>query len=181
MDALRGVPLALLCLLPLVAYMSASPTGRPPLNVPVYLGLSLALLLPLLSRRSPPAVFAVVSLISFGQWLAEAQVLPANVAVLVALWSVAYRASFRWALAAMLVGELGVFLALVQWDTPTPGMFFSGSIFVVTVWLTGLYANTRRRYLESLEERARARRVRARPAGQDGGRRRARQDRQGAA
>ncbi|WP_456094109.1 sensor histidine kinase [Nonomuraea glycinis] len=155
MDALRGVPLALLCLLPLVAYMSASPTGRPPLNVPVYLGLSLALLLPLLSRRSPPAVFAVVSLISFGQWLAEAQVLPANAAVLVALWSVAYRASFRWALAAMLVGELGVFLALVQWDTPTPGMFFSGSIFVVTVWLTGLYANTRRRYLESLEERAR--------------------------
>ena len=107
MDALRGVPLALLCLLPLVAYMSASPTGRPPLNVPVYLGLSLALLLPLLSRRSPPAVFAVVSLISFGQWLAEAQVLPANVAVLVALWSVAYRASFRWALAARLVARAG--------------------------------------------------------------------------
>src|SRR5688572_27692258 len=106
MDALRVAPLALLCLLPLAAYLSTSSTD-PPFNVPAYLGLSLALLLPLLWRRRPPAVFAVVSLISFGQWLAQAEVVPANLAVLVALWSVAYRASFRWALAAMLVAELG--------------------------------------------------------------------------
>ncbi|MFC7589115.1 sensor histidine kinase [Nonomuraea antimicrobica] len=50
--------------------------------------------------------------------------------------------------------ELGVFLAVVNWLDATLGMFTSGSILVVTIWVTGLYANTRRRYLEGLEERA---------------------------
>ncbi len=153
MDALRVTPLALLCLLPIVPHVTGAPAG-PPLDVPRYLGLSVLLLLPLLWRGRPLIAFALVSAISFGQWVAQVDVVPANLAVLVALWAVAHRCSFRWALTAVLVAELGVFLALVQWDTPTFGMFFSGSIFVVTVWLAGLYANTRRRYLESLEERA---------------------------
>ncbi|WP_433438741.1 sensor histidine kinase [Nonomuraea sp. CA-141351] len=153
--ALRVAPLAALCALLAVPYATLQPSaGGTYLGVAGYLGLSAALLLPLLWRDRPVASFALVSLVSFGQWLAHAGPLPANLAVLIALWAVAYRCSFRWALAACLVAELGVFLALVNWDTPTFGMFFGGSIFVVTIWLTGLYANTRRRYLEGLEERA---------------------------
>ncbi|GAA3217746.1 sensor histidine kinase [Nonomuraea helvata] len=154
---LRVLPLAALCAILAIPYASMQPpvgSTSTHLSVAGYLALSAALLLPLLWRDRPIASFAVVSLVSFGQWVLQVAPLPANLAVLVALWAVAYRCSFRWALAACLVAELGVFLALVNWDTPTFGMFFSGSIFVVTIWLTGLYANTRRRYLEGLEERA---------------------------
>lgn len=149
MVALRVAPLAALCALLALPYGAINPAG-----VAGYLGLSAVLLAPLVWRSRPVASFAIVSLVSFVQWLAGLQPVPANLAVLVALWAVAYRCSFRWALAAGLVAELGIFLALVNWYTPTFGMFFSGSIFVVTIWLTGLYANTRRRYLEGLEERA---------------------------
>ncbi|MEU8247598.1 sensor histidine kinase [Nonomuraea sp. NPDC048916] len=147
MDALRVAPLAVLTVLTIWSSTSPGRVG--------YLLLSAALLAPLFwQRRHPPAVFAAVSLVSFGQWLAGVDPLPANLAVLVALWSVTYSCSFPWTLAAALVSELGVFLVLVHWDTISFSMFFSGSIFVVTVWLTGLYASTRRRYLEGLEERA---------------------------
>ncbi|MFG1942413.1 sensor histidine kinase [Nonomuraea sp. NPDC048826] len=154
-DALRVAPLVVLCLLPMVPYVYHEPSALGGF-LPGYAGLTAALLAPLLVWwRRPVAAFAGVALVSFGQWVAGVDVLPANLAVLVALWSVASRRAFRWALAALLVAELGVFLALVRWDTPTPGMFTTGSILVVTVWLAGLYASTRRRYLEGLEERAR--------------------------
>ncbi|MFC4114739.1 sensor histidine kinase [Nonomuraea zeae] len=153
--AFRVAPLAVLCLIIAVPYSSLGPPGSDAfLSLGGYLALSATLLVPLTWRDRPLVAFAVISLISFGQWLADFAPMPANLAVLIALWTVAYRCSIRWALAAGLVAELGTFLALVQWNTVTPGMFFSGSIFVVTVWLTGLYANTRRRYLEGLEERA---------------------------
>ncbi|MFB4265818.1 sensor histidine kinase [Nonomuraea sp. GTA35] len=152
---LRVGPLTLLCALTVVPYAStAPPDASVLLHLAGYLGLAAALIVPLWWRDRPLTSFAVVSLVSFGQWLAQVDLQPANIAVLVALWGVAYQCSFRWALAACLVAELGVFLALLNWELATFGMFFSGTIFVVTVWLTGLYANTRRRYLEGLEERA---------------------------
>ncbi|TMR95376.1 sensor histidine kinase [Nonomuraea basaltis] len=152
---LRVAPLAALCAILALPFATGSqPAASLDMGLAGYLGLSAALLAPLLWRDRPLASFAVISLISFGQWLADVTLLPANLAVLIALWAVAYECSFRWAVAAGLVAELGIFLVLVNWDTPTLGMFFSGSIFVVTIWLTGLYANTRRRYLEGLEERA---------------------------
>ncbi|MFI7126542.1 sensor histidine kinase [Nonomuraea sp. NPDC050153] len=155
-SVLRVAPLAALCVILAFPYaaMPSTVDAGPHLGVAGYLALSAVLLLPLLWRDRPIAAFAVIALISFGQWLAGVSPLAANLAVLIALWAVAYGRSFRWALAAGLVTELGVFMALARWDTPTLGMFFSGSIFVVTIWLTGLYANTRRRYLEGLEERA---------------------------
>ncbi|TYB67186.1 sensor histidine kinase [Nonomuraea sp. PA05] len=152
---LRVGPLGALCALLAVPYAAMTPpSGDVHLHVAAYLGLAAALIVPLWWRDRPLVSFAVVSLVSFGQWLAEVDLQPANLAVLVALWAVAYQCTFRWALAACLVAELGVFLALLNWEIATFGMFFSGSIFVVTIWLTGLYANTRRRYLEGLEERA---------------------------
>ncbi|WP_455566451.1 sensor histidine kinase [Nonomuraea spiralis] len=154
-SVLRVAPLALLSLLLAIPYASLNPSeGSRYLGVAGYIALSALLLLPLLWRSRPLAAFAVVSLVSFGQWLAHVDPMPANLAVMVALWTVASECAFRWALAAGLVAELGIFLALVNWSVATFGMFFSGSIFVVTIWLAGLYANTRRRYLEGLEERA---------------------------
>ncbi|MGP3914685.1 sensor histidine kinase [Nonomuraea sp. 10N515B] len=153
--ALRVAPLAALCAILAVPFATnTSPGGGQYVGLASYVGLSVLLLVPLLWPGWPLAAFAAISLVCFGQWLADVDLLPANLSVLVALWAVAYRCSFRWALAAGLVAELGMFMALVSWDAPTFGMFFSGSIFVVTIWLTGLYANTRRRYLEGLEERA---------------------------
>ncbi|GGS94939.1 two-component sensor histidine kinase [Nonomuraea spiralis] len=155
MSVLRVAPLALFSLLLAIPYASLNPPeGSRYLGVAGYVALSVLLLLPLLWRSRPLAAYAVVSLVSFGQWLAHVDPMPANLAVMVALWTVASECAFRWALAAGLVAELGIFLALVNWSVATFGMFFSGSIFVVTIWLAGLYANTRRRYLEGLEERA---------------------------
>src|SRR5688500_1037011 len=134
MDALRVAPLALLCLVPIVPYLTYAPEGSlPPLDAPVYAVLTLALLLPLLWRHRPLTAFAVVSLVSFAQWVAQVEVVPANLSVLVALWAVVYQCAFRWALAALAVAELGVFLALEQWDTPTLGMFTTSTIFVMAL------------------------------------------------
>ena len=154
-NALWASPLALFCLLSAFAVRGAgtSDGGAVP-GLGGYLGLSALLLLPLLWRHRPVASFAAVALVSFGQWLAGLAPMPANLAVLVALYAVACRCRFRWALAACLVAELGIAMVMINWDDPSLGLFFSSSIFVVTIWLTGLYAGTRRRYLESLEERA---------------------------
>ncbi|MGI5269636.1 sensor histidine kinase [Nonomuraea sp. CA-218870] len=151
MDALRVAPVAVLCLLPAAPRAFDEPAG-----LAGHVALTLVLLAPLMVWwRRPVLAFCGVALVSFGQWAAGVEVVPANLAVLVALWAVAARCSLRWSSAAVLVTELGVLLALVRWDTPTLGMFTTGSILVVTVWLAGLYASTRRRYLEGLEERAR--------------------------
>ncbi len=143
-----------LCVLGSLAYTDPTlPEGMP--GLPAYVVLSAALLTPLLWRRGRPrAVFAVVSLVSFAQWLTGMTMVPANIAVLVAMFGVAARCTLPWAVAALLVAELGVFLALTRFEPASLGEFSTGSIFVVTVWITGLYAKTRRRYLESLEERA---------------------------
>ncbi|MBN6055939.1 sensor histidine kinase [Nonomuraea sp. RK-328] len=156
MDALRGAPLAVLALVTARPSATGTVTGAgAPLHLAGYLALSALLIVPLLwQRRRPLETFAAVSLVSFGQWALGFNPVPANLSVLVALWSVAYGCAFRWALAAGLIAELGVYLVLVHWHAVSFSMFFSGSIFVVTTWLTGLYANTRRRFLEGLEERA---------------------------
>ncbi|MEU7001374.1 sensor histidine kinase [Nonomuraea sp. NPDC046570] len=120
-----------------------------------YVIISAALLVPLFWRNTyPRLVFAAISLISFGQWVVGGDPFVANFAVLIALFAVASHGALPWAVAAGAVAELGIFLALVRWNNATLGMFFSGTFFVVTVWVTGIYAKTRRRYLEGLEERA---------------------------
>jgi signal transduction histidine kinase len=53
------------------------------------------------------------------------------------------------------VAELGLLLSFGQITVnPDLASFASASVFVVAIWITGIYSNTRRRYLESLEERA---------------------------
>ncbi|MFC4589299.1 sensor histidine kinase [Sphaerisporangium corydalis] len=155
-NALIMVPLAIMCLIPVRNYAQDNHLpGAIHLGIPGYLLLSTLLLAPLAWRRSRPVhVFAAVSLVSFVQWLAPVEPVPANVAVLVAMYGVATRCTLRWALAAGAVAELGVCLALIRWSELNFLAFASGSLFTVVTWISGIYANTRQRYLESLEERA---------------------------
>ncbi|MFI6480043.1 sensor histidine kinase [Nonomuraea sp. NPDC050663] len=157
-DAIKLSPLLFICLMYLESYTAMQGFAPQPgtyVGAIGYLALTAALITPLVWRRDRyRLVFTIVSLLCFAQWLAQVPILPANFAVIVALYSMALRDTFRWALAAMLVAELGVFLGLSQWDRVTFSQFFSFSILVVTVWLAGLYSSTRRRYVEGLEERA---------------------------
>ncbi|MFI7532874.1 sensor histidine kinase [Streptosporangium sp. NPDC049376] len=106
-------------------------------------------------RRHPLGVFAAVSLGSFLQWLAGVDPLAFNVSVLIAMYAVAARRLLRWAVAAGLVAELGLALSFGRLVTyPDFVSWASLSVFVVAIWIAGIYANTRRRYLLSLEERA---------------------------
>ncbi|WP_242676480.1 sensor histidine kinase [Streptosporangium minutum] len=156
-DALWLAPFMLACLGTL--FMIFFSPGGHQSGLPgfwAYLVIGLVLVGPLFWRRSRPlAVFAIVSVVSFGQWLAGVDPLPFNVAVLIAMYAVASLRSFRWAVAAGLVAELGLALSFGRMTTdPDPATFASASVFVVAIWIAGIYANTRRRYLESLEERA---------------------------
>ncbi|MFJ2031298.1 sensor histidine kinase [Streptosporangium sp. NPDC087985] len=155
-DALWLAPFALACLgMLLVLALRPDPHRSGP-ALWGYLVLGLLLVVPLFWRRSRPlTVFAIVSVTSFGQWLSGTEPAPFNVAVLIAMYAVASLCSLRWAVAAGLVAELGLALSFGQLTTvPDPVSFASASVFVVAIWIAGIYANTRRRYLESLEERA---------------------------
>lgn len=155
-DGLAIAPLVLLCAMAMPAYIGSPPPGGRPPGVWGYVLLSAALVIPLAWRRARPVpMFAVVALVCFCQWLLGIQPVPANIAVLVAMYGVAARCALRWAVAAGAVVELGLILALVRWEVAVePLAVFSGTFFVLSPWIAGIYANTRRRYLESLEERA---------------------------
>ncbi|WP_432931130.1 sensor histidine kinase [Microbispora sp. CA-135349] len=154
-DALTVSPLALLSLITIEAFSRTGSLGARQVGVPGLLLLSAALIVPLTWRRDHPReVFAVVAAVSFVQWLLDVVVLPANIAVLVAVYGVASRCTLRWALAAGAVAELGLLLAMLRWSPAPAQAWPSSSAFVVAVWIAGIYANTRRRYVESLVERA---------------------------
>ncbi|WP_256862609.1 sensor histidine kinase [Microbispora sp. GKU 823] len=154
-DALTVSPLALLSLITVEAFSRAGSFGARQVGVPGLLLLSAVLIVPLIWRRDHPReVFAVVAAVSFVQWLLDVIVLPANIAVLVAVYGVASRCTLRWALAAGAVAEFGLLLAMLRWSNDTGRAWPSSSAFIVAVWIAGIYANTRRRYVEGLVERA---------------------------
>jgi len=120
--------------------------------------LVLALLLPLaLRRRWPVGVFSWIAGLSFLQWLLDLTIIPANMGVLVALYTVAANCSFRWALAAGLVGELGAVMAAWRYTVHPADRKYTVvmlSAVVAGIWILGVYISTRRAYMRSLEERA---------------------------
>ncbi|GLX01282.1 sensor histidine kinase [Microtetraspora sp. NBRC 16547] len=155
-DTLALTPLVLLSLLSSVA-MSGVPRGPELYGIgPVgALLLSALLLTPLIWRRKYPlAVFAIVALVCFVQWLAHIDILPSDMAVLAAMYTVAARRPLKWAIAAFVVTELGLFLAFVRQGDQALTAWPTSSVFVVAIWVTGIYVNMRQRYVESLLERA---------------------------
>lgn len=154
LDVLTVSPLWLISVIT-VRFYSDPPSGFMHVGVAGLLPLTIALLLPLAWRRNHPReVFAIIALICFGQWLANIAIMPANLAVLVAMYSVAARSTTGWAVAAALVTEFGLLLAMVRWGDAIAAPFVTMSVFVVTIWISGIYSNMRRRYVESLVERA---------------------------
>ncbi|MFJ8045475.1 sensor histidine kinase [Kitasatospora sp. NPDC096147] len=141
--------------LPALLLLNAA-TTRGPQALPLEVALTAALSLPLLwRRRSPLPVFGAVAAAAGLQWLADVQ-LPADVALLIALYTAAAHTGRRTALLAAAVVEVGALLACLRWAPAgaflTP--FVAVTAMVVAATALGLNVRTNRAYLGVLEERA---------------------------
>ncbi|GLY85021.1 sensor histidine kinase [Actinoallomurus iriomotensis] len=119
--------------------------------------LQIALLVPLIwRRRTPFTAFSVVAALAFAQWLGGVLLSTGDVAVLIALYSVAAHSTLRRLLVAAGIVELGVALATVQWAPPghLQKVFVLLSGMTTAAAVIGLNMRTRRAYLASVEDRA---------------------------
>jgi signal transduction histidine kinase len=116
---------------------------------------TVALALPLLWRRRwPVAVFALIAVIAFAQWLADVLAF-GDAALLVALYGVAVSQPRRVALAAAAVVALGVVLANLRWAPGNGLRGFLGLCGLATAaYVLGTSTRTRRALVASLHERA---------------------------
>ncbi|MFC5753873.1 sensor histidine kinase [Actinomadura rugatobispora] len=150
-DAFLAAPLAFYSLSGLVFDTTAMPK-------PEYVVWCAGLLAPLVLRRTyPRAAFAFICLVSFAQVVVKVIPMTPNLALLMGLYTIAAGPSFRWGVAAALVTELGVFVAVFRyvggWGDQRYGLALM-SVIVAGVWLLGLHMRTRRAYLRSVELRA---------------------------
>jgi signal transduction histidine kinase len=116
---------------------------------------TIALLLPLLwRRRRPVAVFAVIAVIAFVQWLADVRAF-GDAALLFALYSVAVSQPRRVTLIAAAVVEVGVVLAIARFSQGDAlRAFVALSGLATAAGVLGTSTRTRRALLASLHERA---------------------------
>jgi signal transduction histidine kinase len=125
-------------------------------ELPEAVALTAALALPLLwRRRAPLMVFCAVAAAAFVQWLMDVQ-LPADIALLVALYTLAANSGRRRTLVAGAVVEAGVLLACLRWaaEGAFPTMFVAATAMVVAAAVLGVNVRTKGVYLAALEERA---------------------------
>ncbi|SDP93742.1 Signal transduction histidine kinase [Lentzea jiangxiensis] len=131
-------------------------TTWPPAELPVAAALTAALALPLLwRRRAPLAVFGVVATAALVQWLVDVQ-LPADVALLVALHTVAAKSGRRVTLVAATVVEIGAVLACLRWASEGAFLapFAALTAMVVAAAVLGVNDRATRAYLEAVRGRA---------------------------
>src|SRR5699024_6649754 len=128
------------------------------ISVPLHLAITFALLLPLALRRTfPAAVFTVVAAVAAVQLALGLGLILADFAAVVAMYTVAARCRWTWALTALGVVDAARALTLAPspyahrgaWDA-----FPTYAVLTLLVWLTGLYMQVRRRYSLRLAERA---------------------------
>jgi signal transduction histidine kinase len=119
------------------------------------LAFSAALIAPLLWRRTHPrAVFAAIAAIAFAQWLADIRAF-GDVALLVALYSVAVAESTTTTVIAAAVLEIGIVLATVRWGIAQPVKAWIGlSGLATAAGVLGMSMRSRRALVDSLHERA---------------------------
>lgn len=122
-----------------------------------------ALLVPLIWRnRYPLQVFAAIALIATFQVLVGLPPVPADLAIVLAMYAVVRHCSLPWAIAAGVVTEIGVVFSALAWHLPERVLniipIFSSAQFstpttisstvavmlaVGTVWFAGFYAAAR--------------------------------------
>jgi signal transduction histidine kinase len=120
------------------------------------LSFTFLLAVPLVARRRfPLVVFVIVAWVAFAQWLFNLQ-LVADLALPIALFTVADERPRRAAIGAAAVLEAGAVLATLRWSTRDSSLrtflFLSG--LVVAALIAGAYLRARRVYVASLLERA---------------------------
>jgi signal transduction histidine kinase len=116
---------------------------------------TVALVVPLLwRRRAPFGAFCVIAAVAFAHWWADLN-LSADVALLVAIYTVAVQEPRGRLIAACLILELGIVLAVARWadQAELPAIVLLTGMATAAVVL-GLNVRTRRAYLAALEERA---------------------------
>lgn len=122
----------------------------------VFWGFMLGLVLPLAWRRKAPGpVFLTVALVALAQWSVHL-LLPGDLALLIAFYTVAAYESWQRIVAAAAVLEIGAVLAATRFAPPGAAgwtwVFISG--MVTAAGVIGYYVRTRRAYLAALEDRA---------------------------
>ena len=115
-----------------------------------------ALIFPLVfRRRAPMTVFLVIAAVAFVQWLVAGPAL-ADVALLVALYTVALESEWPLVAAAAVILEAGVVMAVVRWNPAANDVrsfvFLTGLAF--TALLAGVVVRALRSQLDWLAERA---------------------------
>ncbi|RCH65709.1 sensor histidine kinase [Streptomyces sp. SDr-06] len=154
----RLSPLAVDALFAAAVFAGLSAMARRPLHDHVVLiaGFTAPMVLPLVwRRRAPFAVFLTMSAIALVQWFAD-QRLPADIALLIGLYTVAAHASRQRTWLASGVLEGGVLLAAVRWapDDRAAEVFIGMSAMVVAASVIGINMRGRRAAMALLEERA---------------------------
>jgi signal transduction histidine kinase len=120
------------------------------------LALDFALAIPLVWRRRwPLEAFAVIAALAFVQWLTRERMV-ADVALLVAFYTVAARSDLRRTVVAAVVLEAGVLLATLRWSAGHAAslVFVLLSGMTTAAFFIGTTMRTRRAYLASVEDRA---------------------------
>ena len=140
---------ALLLLVACLALPRRYSIGRPE-----YIIMQVALVVPLVwRRRAPTTVFSVIAAVAFIQWLATVP-LPADVALLVALFTLAVHATPQRAFAGATALEAGVIMASIRWvpagDADKSLVFLTG--LVAAALFIGMTLRTWRAYMDSLVE-----------------------------
>ncbi|MDP9868147.1 MULTISPECIES: sensor histidine kinase [Streptosporangium] len=141
-------------LLAAVIFLATLGPGQVPARgEPGPLLLQAALVVPLVwRRRAPLTVFCAIAAAAAVQWVADVQ-LPADAALLVALYTVATRCAWRQTLVAGLTLEAGALLAAARWAPPGQSPFTAAALTAMTAaaLTTGLWTRARRAYVTSLE------------------------------
>lgn len=109
----------------------------------------------LLRRRAPVLAFGLIAAFAFAQWCTT-EPAAADAALLIAFYSVAVSCSRRLLIAAAVVLEIGVLLAVVRYAGVHGGImafiFLSG--LVTAAGVLGISVRVRRAYLAEVEQRA---------------------------
>ncbi|MFD1932349.1 sensor histidine kinase [Nonomuraea mangrovi] len=141
-------------LLAAVIFLATLGPGQVPARgEPVPLLLQVALVAPLVwRRRAPLTVFCAIAAAAALQWVADVQ-LPADAALLVAVYTVGARGTWRQALVAGLTLEAGALLAAARWAPPGQFPFTVAALtaMAAAALTTGLWTRARRAYVTSLE------------------------------